>query len=34
MQVVVEDDEPLLDRLVRAGAGLRLEMLYLRGDLP
>ena len=34
MHVVVEDDEPLRALLVAAGAELRLELLFLRGELP
>lgn len=34
MNIVVEDDEPLRALFVDAGAALRLELLFLRGDLP
>ncbi len=34
MFVVVEDDEPLRAMLVAAGAELRYELLFLRGELP
>ena len=34
MQLVAEDDEPLHNQLIALGATLRLELLYLRGDLP
>lgn len=34
MQLVVEDDEPLYQQLLSVGATLRLEIAFLRGDLP
>jgi len=34
MNVVVEDDEPLRALLLGIGAELRLQLLFLRGDLP
>ncbi|HEY0136143.1 MAG TPA: GNAT family N-acetyltransferase [Nannocystis sp.] len=34
MHVVVEDDEPLRALLLEIGAVLRLQLLFLRGDLP
>ncbi|MBK9753402.1 MAG: GNAT family N-acetyltransferase [Nannocystis sp.] len=34
MQLVAEADEPLHNQLIALGATLRLELLYLRGDLP
>jgi len=34
MHVVVEDDEPLPALLLGIGADLRLQLLFLRGDLP
>ncbi len=34
MHVVVEDDEPLRALLLAIGAELRLQLLFLRGDLP
>ncbi len=34
MHVVVEDDEPLRALLLEIGAVLRMQLLFLRGDLP
>ena len=34
MNLVIEDDEPLRALFVDAGAELRFELLFLRGDLP